>query len=65
MLTYGMIADRLSDLVAELEEYNNEKGPATLRERSNLSHVIDQIAVIRQECDRISVGRAFFDKASL
>lgn len=65
MLTYGMIADRLSDLVSEITEYNEEEGPATLRERNNLSHVIDQIDQIREECDRISMGKPFFDRVSL
>jgi len=61
-LTYGMIGDRLSDLVAELHELNDDPDkryycPAN----DELELVVTQLDAIRVECDAMSgkVWRVF------
>ncbi len=53
-LTYGMIADRLSDLVAELTEYNSEM--TDFHKASELARVIGELDNVRERCDRISIN---------
>ena len=50
LLTYGMIGDRLSDLVAELREFDELSNPA-------IAATIFTLNAIREECDR-KVGGA-------
>lgn len=49
LLTYGMIGDRLSDLVAELREFDEVSNPAIQRVISNLD-------AIREDCDKRSLA---------
>lgn len=44
LLTYGMIGDRLSDLVAELREFDELSNP-------DIERVISNLNAIREECD--------------
>ena len=44
LLTYGMIGDRLSDLVAELREFDELSNPA-------IAATIFTLNAIREECD--------------
>lgn len=55
MLTYGMIADRLSDLVAELEELNSPESGDKAR-RDGIYAAIHQIDQLRRQYDRLSLG---------
>ena len=48
-LTYGMIGDRLSDLVAELEELCN--GTTDYHRASEMANVIGDLIAIRKRCD--------------
>ena len=52
-LTYGMVADRLSDLVSELEEFNNEI--EDYHKASELARVIGLLDSARQFCDERSM----------
>lgn len=56
-LTYGMVADRLSDLVAELTEYNNEI--EDFHKASELARVIGVLDSARQFCDERSMLISF------
>lgn len=52
-LTYGMIGDRLSDLVAELREINHD-GRDTQKGRE-LSSIVDILNNLRSTCDALSM----------
>jgi len=52
-LTYGMIGDRLADLVAELREINeDDRNSQKGRELSNL---IDVLNSLRSTCDALAM----------
>lgn len=53
-LTYGMIADRLSDLVNELTDYNNEI--EDFHRSSEMARVIGLLDSAREYCDTLSMG---------
>jgi len=57
-LTYGMIGDRLSDLVAELREINEDG--LTNQKASELSNFISILDNLRAACDALSF-RGFND----
>ena len=59
MLTYGMIGDRLSDLVDELMELNLDSPDDTSDpyNKSSIARVIGGLETVRIECDR-KVGEA-------
>ena len=52
-LTYGMIADRLSDLVAELTEYANET--TDYHKASELANIVTYLDTLRDHCDAQSM----------
>jgi len=52
-LTYGMIGDRLSDLVAELREINEDG--LTNQKASELSNFIDILNSLRSACDALAM----------
>ena len=52
-LTYGMIGDRLSDLVAELREIDEEG--LTNQKASELSNFIDILNSLRSACDALAM----------
>ena len=52
-LTYGMIGDRLSDLVAELRDINND-GRDSQKGRE-LSNIIDILDSLRSTCDALAM----------
>ena len=54
MLSYGMIADRLSDLVAECNEYNAEM--TDFHKASELARVIGELNNVRERCDILSMA---------
>jgi hypothetical protein len=49
LLTYGIIGDRLSDLVAELREFDELSNPT-------IAATIFTLNAIREECDRKSMS---------
>jgi hypothetical protein len=49
LLTYGIIGDRLSDLVAELREFDEVSNP-------DIHRVILNLSQIREDCDRRSLA---------
>ena len=51
-LTYGMIADRLSDLVAEISEYNGET--TDYHKASEMARIIGELENVRERCDERS-----------
>ena len=53
-LTYGMIGDRLSDLVAELREIN-EAGTITPKQLE-ISHLVAALDSIRAACDALAMA---------
>jgi hypothetical protein len=52
-LTYGMIGDRLSDLVAELREINEDG--LNNQKASELSNFISILDSLRSTCDALSL----------
>jgi len=52
-LTYGMIGDRLSDLVAELREINDENRNS--QKGRELSNFIDILNSLRSTCDALAM----------
>jgi hypothetical protein len=52
-LTYGMIGDRLSDLVTELREINHD-GRNSQKGRE-LSNIIDILNNLRSTCDALAM----------
>jgi len=52
-LTYGMIGDRLSDLVAELREINEDG--LTNQKGSELSNFISILESLRSACDALAM----------
>ena len=52
-LTYGMIGDRLSDLVAELRDINND-GRDSQKGRE-LSNIVDILDSLRSTCDALAM----------
>jgi len=52
-LTYGMIGDRLSDLVAELREINDSDRNS--QKGSELSNFIDILNSLRSACDALAM----------
>ena len=52
-LTYGMIGDRLSDLVAELRDINHD-GRDSQKGRE-LSNIIDVLNSLRSTCDALAM----------
>ena len=52
-LTYGMIGDRLSDLVAELREINDSDRNS--QKSSELSNFIDILNSLRSACDALAM----------
>jgi len=52
-LTYGMIGDRLSDLVAELREINEDG--LTNQKASELSNFISILDNLRSACDALAM----------
>ena len=53
-LTYGMIGDRLSDLVTELREIN-EAGTITPKQLE-ISHLVAALDSIRAACDALAMA---------
>jgi hypothetical protein len=49
LLTYGMIGDRLSDLVADLRDFDELSNPAIAR-------VVLDLNAIREDCDKRSLA---------
>jgi len=52
-LTYGMIGDRLSDLVAELREINHDARDS--QKGRELSNIIDILNSLRSTCDALAM----------
>lgn len=52
-LTYGMIGDRLADLVAELREINEDGRNS--QKGSELSNIIDILNSLRSTCDALAM----------
>ena len=52
-LTYGMIGDRLSDLVAELRDINDN--PMGYHKASELANFINLLDSIRTTCDALAM----------
>jgi len=52
-LTYGMLGDRLSDLVAELREINEDG--LTNQKASELYNFIDILNSLRSACDALAM----------
>ena len=52
-LTYGMIGDRLSDLVTELREINHDDRNS--QKGRELSNIIDVLNNLRSTCDALAM----------
>ena len=52
-LTYGMIGDRLSDLVTELREINHDDRNS--QKGRELSNLIDVLNSLRSTCDALAM----------
>lgn len=52
-LTYGMIGDRLSDLVTELREINHDNRDS--QKGRELSNIIDILDSLRSTCDALAM----------
>ena len=53
-LSYGMIADRLSDLVAEISEYNGET--TDYHKASEMARIIGELDDVRAKCGEMLIS---------